>query len=244
MVARASRDGYTILMSGSSFSITPSLYKLNYDPIRDLAPITMPASAPGILVAYPNLPVRTVKDLVDLARAKPGQLNYGSPGMGTSPHLAAALFCMMAGVNMVHVPYKAAAAAMVDLVAGQVQVSFASMPSAMAQVTAGRLRAVAVTGSRRSSAVPEIPTVAESGVPGFESGAWQGVFAPAGTSAAVIGKLNHEIARIVKLPEVVAQLAKDGAEPVGNSAQEFARWLPGEIAKWAKVVKVAGIRAE
>ena len=245
IVARAPRDGYTLLLAGSSFAIAPSLYRtLPYDPVKDFAAITMPATAPGLLVVHPALPVRTVRDLIGLARAKPGQLNFGSPGNGTSPHFAGALFNMMAGIDMVHVPYKGAAMVMTDLIAGQIQVSFASMPSAIAQVKSGRLRGVAVTGAKRSAAMPELPTVAEAGLPGFESGAWQGVFAPAGTPAAIIGRLNREIVRVVHLPEVVTQLAKDGAEPVGNTPEEFSKWLPGELAKWARVAKAARMHVE
>lgn len=245
IVARAPRDGYTLLLSGSSFSIVPALFnRLPYDPLKDLAAVTMPANAPGLLVVHPALPVRNVKDLITLARAKPGQLNYGSPGNSTSPHLAGALFNMMAGVDIVHVPYKGAAMAMIDLVAGQIQLSFASMPSAMAQVKPGKLRAIAVTSAQQSNAAPMLPTVAESGVPGFESGSWQGVFAPAGTPASIVSNLSREIARIVYLPEVTAQLAKDGSEPVGNTPEAFAQWLPGEFAKWAKVARAARMQVE
>ncbi len=245
IAARAPRDGYTLLLAGSSFAIAPSLHReLPYDPLKDFAAITMPATAPGLLVVHPALPVRTVRDLIGLARAKPGQLNFGSPGNGTSPHFAGALFNMMAGIEMVHVPYKGAAMVMTDLIAGQIQVSFAGMPSAIAQVKSGRLRGIAVTGAKRSAAMPDLPTVAEAGLPGFESGAWQGIFAPAGTPAAIIGRLNREIARVVHLPEVVTQLARDGAEPVGNTPEEFSRWLPGELAKWARVAKAARMRLE
>ena len=204
----------------------------------------MPANAPSLLVVHPALPVRTVKDLIELARAKPGQLNFGSSGNSTSPHLAGALFNMMAGTDMVHVPYKGAAAAMIELIAGQIQLSFASMPSAIAQVKLGKLRAVAVTSAKRSPAAPELPTVAESGVPGFEAGSWQGVFAPAGTPPAIIGRLSREIVRVVHLPDSVTQLARDGAEPVGNTPEEFSQWLPGEFAKWAKVAKAARLRID
>ena len=245
IVAKAPRDGYTLLLCGSSFGIAPGvLQKLPYDPLKDLAPITMPANAPSLLVVHPALPVRTVKDLIELARAKPGQLNFGSSGNSTSPHLAGALFNMMAGTDMVHVPYKGAAAAMIELIAGQIQLSFASMPSAIAQVKLGKLRAVAVTSAKRSPAAPELPTVAESGVPGFEAGSWQGVFAPAGTPPAIIGRLSREIVRVVHLPDSVTQLARDGAEPVGNTPEEFSQWLPGEFAKWAKVAKAARLRID
>ncbi|MBI3918507.1 MAG: tripartite tricarboxylate transporter substrate binding protein [Betaproteobacteria bacterium] len=244
IAARAPRDGYTLLLAGSSFVIAPSLQrKLPYDPLKDFAPITMAANSPGLLVVNPALPVRTVKDLIAVARAKPGQLNYGSPGNGTSPHFAGALFNMMAGTEMVHVPYKGAAMVMTDLIGGQIHVSFASMLSAITHAKSGRLRAVAVTGAKRSAALPELPAVAEF-VPGFESGSWQLIFAPAGTPAPIIGTLHREIVRVVHLPEVVAQLARDGAEPVGNTPQELSNWLPGEFAKWAKVARTARMHIE
>ena len=245
IVARAPRDGYTLLLAGSSFTSTPSIHrKLPYDPLKDFAPITMPATAPGLLVVHPALPVRTVSDLVGLARAKPGQINFGSPGNGTAPHFAGALFNMLAKIDMVHVPYKGAAMVITDLMGGQVQVSFASMPSAITQVRQQRLRGVAVTGAKRSAALPELPTVAESGLPGFESGSWQGLFAPAGTPAAIIGRLHREVVSVVHLPEIVAQLAKDGSEPLGNTPEAFSKHLASELAKWAKVAKAARMHVE
>jgi tripartite-type tricarboxylate transporter receptor subunit TctC len=245
IAARAPRDGYTLLLAGSSFTTAPSLQsKLPYDPLKDFAPVTVAASAPGLLVVHPALPVRTVKDLAALARAKPGQINYASPGIGTSPHFAGALFNLMAGVDMVHIPYKGAGPAITDLVGGQVQVSFASMPSAMSNVKSGRLRPVAVTGLKRSSALPDLPTVAESGLPGFETSSWQGLFAPAGTSPAIVNKLYREVAAVVRLPEIVAALAQDGSEPVASTPEAFAKWLPGELAKWVKVARAAKITAE
>ena len=244
IAARAARDGYTLLLAGSSFVLAPSLQrKLPYDPLKDFAPITMAANSPGLLVVNPTLPVRTVKELIAVARAKPGQLNYGSPGNGTSPHFAGALFNLMAGIDMVHIPYKGAAMVMTDLIGGQIHVSFASMLSAVTHAKAGRLRAVAVTGLKRSAALPELPAVAET-VPGFESGSWQIIFAPAGTPAPIIATLHREIVRVVHLPEVAAQLARDGSEPVGNTPQELAQWLPGEFAKWAKVAKAARLQVE
>ena len=213
-------------------------------PLKDFAPITMPATAPGLLVVHPALPVRTVNDLIALARAKPAEINYASPGNGTAPHFAAALFNMMAKVDMVHVPYKGAGPAVTGLMGGQVQVSFASMPSAITQARQGRLRAVAVTSAKRSAAVPELPTVAESGLPGFESGSWQGLFAPAGTPAAIIGRLHREVAAVVHLPEIVALIAKDGSEPVGNTPEAFAKYVASELAKWARVAKDARMHVE
>jgi tripartite-type tricarboxylate transporter receptor subunit TctC len=245
IAVKATPDGYTLLLVASPFAVNPSLYsKLPYDPLADLAPITLPATAPNILVVNLALPVRSVKDLIELARAKPGQLNFGSSGQGGSPHLAGEMFKLMADVDIRHVPYKGAGAAMVDLIAGQIQLNFASMPSAIVHVRSGKLRAIAVTSLARSQLTPDLPTVAESGLPGFETGAWQGIFAPRNTPPATILLLNGEIARAVHQPEIRKQLAAEGAEPVANSPAEFARWLRAEIAKWAKVVKAANVRVE
>jgi len=243
IAARAPRDGYTLLLAGSSFTVAPSLRrKLPYDPIKDFTPITLASSSPGLLVVHPGVPVRTVSDLIGLARARPGEINYASPGNGTSPHFAGALFNMMAGVDMVHVPYKGAGPAVQGLIGGQVQVSFASMLSAITHARQGRLRAVAVTGGTRSPALPDLPTVAESGLPGFESGSWQALFAPAGTPAAIIRRLHREMVAVLKLPEVSTQLLRDGSEPVGSTPEALAKHVAGELAKWAKVAKEAGMR--
>lgn len=245
LTAKAPPDGYTLLLTPSSFGVNPSLYrKLPYDPIKDLAPVTLAASAPNILVVYPPLPVRSVKDLIELARAKPRQLNFGSSGNGGSPHLAGEMFKTMAGVELTHVPYKGASAALTALIAGEIQLNFASLPSALPLVKSGRLRAVAVTSAKRSPAVPELPTVAESGLPEFETAAWQGVFVPARTPQAIITRLNREIARIVNSPEIRERMMAEGAEPVGNTPQEFARYIEREIAKWARVVKATGMRVD
>jgi tripartite-type tricarboxylate transporter receptor subunit TctC len=243
IAARAPRDGYTLLLAGSSFTSAPSLHrKLPYDPVKDFAPITLASNAPGLLVVHPSVPARTVQELIAFARAKPGAINYASPGNGTSPHFAGALFNLMAKVEMVHVPYKGAGPAVAAVVGGQVQASFASMLSAITQARQGRLRAIAVTGAKRSPAVPDLPTVAESGLPGFESGSWQGFFAPAGTPAAIRGRLHREISAIVHLPDISAQLAKDGSEPIGSTPAEFAKFVAGELAKYARVAKAAGMQ--
>jgi tripartite-type tricarboxylate transporter receptor subunit TctC len=244
VTVHAPADGYTLLLVGSSFGTNPSLRKLPYDPLKDLAPITLASNAPNILVVNPLLPVFAVKDLVALARAKPGQLNYGSSATGGSTHLAGELFDLMAKTRMIHIPYKGAALALTEVMAGQIQLSFASMPSVMAHVRSGKLRAIAVTSAKRSALVPELPTIAESGLPGFETGAWQGIFAPRATHAAIVGLLNRELVAIVQTPEVRKAYAVEGGEPVGNSPEEFARWLRVEIAKWGKVVKAANIRVE
>jgi tripartite-type tricarboxylate transporter receptor subunit TctC len=245
IAARAPADGYTLLLAGSSFTSAPSLHrKLPYDPIRDFAPITMPADAPGLLVAHPAVAVRTVNDLIALARSKPGQINYASPGNGTAPHFAGALFNIMAKVDMTHIPYKGAGPAVTAVMAGEAQVSFASMPSAITQMRQGRLRGIAVTGLKRSSALPDLPTVSESGLPGFESGSWQGLFAPAGTPVTVIRTLHRVTVDVVHLPEVVTQLARDGSEPVASTPEAFGELVASELAKWARVAKEARMQVE
>lgn len=245
LAARAPADGYTLLLAGSSFTSAPSVVrKLPYDPVKDFAPITMPANAPGLLVVHPSLPARTVNDLVSLARAKPGQINYASPGNGTAPHFAGALFNLMAKVDMTHIPYKGAGPAVTAVMAGESQVNFASMPSAIGQVRQGRLRGVAVTGLKRSAAIPELPTVSESGLTGFESGSWQGLFAPAGTAPGVIRTLHRTVVEVVQLPDVISQLAKDGSEPVGSAPDVFAKHVSAELAKWARVAKEARMHVE
>lgn len=245
LVAKATPDGYTLLVVASSITINPSLHrKLPFDPMRDLAPITQLSAFPNMLVVHPSLPVKSVQDLIALARAKPGQINYGSSGTGTGTHLSAELFKSMTGVDMVHVPYKGGGPAVTALLGGQVQLNFATIPSVLPYVRAGKLRAVAVTTSRRSPAAPDVPTIAESGVPGYDHGPWNGMLAPAKTPKAVIARLNAEVARIVHMPEAKAVLVHEGAEPVGNTPEEFAAIIRTETAKWAKVIKAAGIKAD
>jgi tripartite-type tricarboxylate transporter receptor subunit TctC len=244
LVARAAPDGHTLLMVPVTFAVTPSLFvKMNYDSERDFAAVAQVAAAPFILVVHPTLPVKTVKELVALARARPGQLNYASASTGGMPHLAGELFNLMAGVKMVHVPYKGAAPATTDLIAGQVQLMFNNMLSAMPQVKAGRLRALAVTSSRRSNALPELPAIAET-LPGYEASGWYGLLAPAATPREVIARINSETNRIMKLPEVAQRLAGDGVEAVGSTPEQFAAYLRVEIAKWGKIVKTAAIKAD
>ena len=245
LTVRAPANGYTLLLVSSAFGTNPSLRKnLPYDPLNDLAPITLASNAPNILVVNNALPVKSVKDLIALAKAKPGELNYGSSGTGGSTHLAGELFDLMAGTRMIHVPYKGAAPALIEVMAGQIQLSFASMPSVMGHVRAGKLRGIAVTSLKRSALVPDLPTISESGLTGFETGAWQGIMAPRATPPAIIQKLHREIVTIVHLPEVRKQYALEGGEPIGNTPEEFAKWLRAEIAKWAKVVKAANIKVE
>jgi len=244
LVARAAPDGYTLLMVPVTFAVTPSLFsKMNYDSERDFAAVAQVAAAPFILVVHPTLPVKSVKDLVALARARPGQLNYASASTGGMPHLAGELFNLMAGIKIVHVPYKGAAPATTDLLAGQVQLMFNNMLSAMPQVKAGRLRALAVTSTRRSNALPELPAIAET-LPGYEASGWYGLLAPAATPREAVARINSETSRIMKLPEVAQRLAGDGVEAVGTTPELFAAYLRAEIAKWGKIVKTAGIEAD
>ena len=245
MVAKANPDGYTMLLVGSSFGVNPSIYKkLPYDSERDLVPITLASTASQILVVNPSLPVNTVPDLIKLAQARPGELNFGSSGNGGGPHLAGELFNLMAKTKMTHIPYKGASGSILDLLSGRIQVVFATMPSVMSHLRANKLRGVAVTSLERSALVPELPTISETGLKGFQSGTWQGIFVPRGTPEPVIRLLNREIVAIVKLPDIRKRFEMEGGVPVGNTSQEFAEWLRAEIAKWAKVVKAANITLE
>jgi tripartite-type tricarboxylate transporter receptor subunit TctC len=242
--ARAAPDGYTLLMVPVTYAVTPSLFsKMTYDVEKDLAPVAQVAAAPFILVVHPTLPVKTVKDLITLARSRPGQLNFASASTGGMPHLAGELFNSMTGVKMVHIPYKGAAPATTDLLSGQVTLMFNNMLSAMPQVKAGRLRAVAVTSLTRSAAAPELPTIAET-VPGYEANGWYGAFAPAATPKDLINRVNAEMNRIMKMPDVTQRLAGDGVEAVGTTPEQFGAYLKQEVAKWGKVVKASGAKAD
>ncbi len=242
--ARAAPDGYTLLMVPVTYAVTPSLFaKMTYDVEKDLSPVAQVAAAPFILVVHPTLPVKTVKDLIALDRRSPGQINFASASTGGMPHLAGELFNSMTGTKLVHIPYKGAAPATTDLLSGQVTLMFNNMLSAMPQVKAGRLRAVAVTSSKRSPAAPELPTIAET-VPGYEASGWYGAFAPAATSKELIGRLNAEINRIMKMPDVTQRLAGDGVEAVGTTPEQFGAYLKQEVAKWGKVVKASGAKAD
>lgn len=240
LVVKAPPDGYTLLCVPVTFAVTPSVFpKMPYDAEKDLAPVALVASAPFILVVHPTLPVKTVKDLIALAKTRPGQINYASASTGGMPHLAGELFNMLAGVKLTHIPYKGAAPATIDLLAGQVSLMFNNMLSAMPHVKSGKLRAVAVTSAKRSSAVPELPTIAET-IPGFEASGWYGTFAPAATPRELIAKLNAEINRQMRQPDVAQRLAGDGVEAVTMTPAEFGAYLRSEMVKWAKVVKISG----
>ena len=246
IVAKSAPDGYTILMgSAGPLAINASLFaKMPFDPIKDLAPVTLAASTPNVLVVHPSLPARTVKELIALARSRPGEINFASSGHGTPAHLAGELFNSMAGVKLVHVPYKGAAPALADLLGGQVQLMFSTMPPALPHVKDGKLRALAVTSRKRSPATPELPTIDEAALPGFEAITWHGVVVPAGTSAAIIARLNREIVAILHLPEVIERLSGQGAEALGSTPEEFAAYIRSESVKWAKVVRESGAKAE
>ena len=246
LVAKSTADGYTLVMGSSGvMAVNPGLYsKLPYDPVKDFAPITVAVTVPLFLVANPDFPPNTVKELVAYAKANPGKVNYASGGSGVTNHLAMELFKSVAGVDMVHVPYKGGPPALTDLIAGQVNVMFETGPGALPHVKSGKLKAIAVGGSKRSAAMPNLPTVAESGYPGFEAVAWIGISAPTGTPKEIITKLNSEIVKIVHLPDIKERFLGLGAESVGNTPEEFAVYLKAEIAKWGKVVKDSGAKVD
>jgi len=244
-VAKSAPDGYTLLLGGVPHAISASLYsKLPYDLARDLAAVAEVASFPSAIVLHPSLPANSVKELIALARARPGQLSFGSAGIGSPNHLSLELFQAMAGVRMVHVPYKGSGQLVGDLLAGQVQLASMGLPVAVPHVQSGKLRAIAVTGAARSPLLPEVPTVSEAGLAGFEVTSWYGVFGPAGLPADIVVKLNSEIGSAVTAPDVKERLAALGAEPSVKAPDQFARYVRQEITKWAKVVKDSGAKAE
>ena len=245
-VARSPADGYTVVMGTvGTHAINPSLYsKMPYDPIKDFAPVIMVASTPNLLVVNPSVPARNVQELIALAKAKPGELSYGSPGIGTSIHVSGELFNTMAGVKTVHVPYKGRQFAIPDLLSGQIQFMFDNMPSALPVAKEGKLRALAVTSAKRHPAAPDIPTMAESGLPGFDATSWFAVYAPAGTPPEVVAKLNAEIDRILALPDVKEKLGGIGLDVVGGPPDQLAAFTRAELAKWSKVVKDSGAKAD
>jgi tripartite-type tricarboxylate transporter receptor subunit TctC len=245
LAAKSAADGHTILMAASTLAINQIMYKtVPYDPLRDFAPITQAASLANVLVVHPSLPVKSVAELIAYAKQRPGQLNFASAGIGTSPQMSVELLKSMAGIEMVHIPYKGTSPGVVDLLAGQVSVMAPNLLTALPHIKAGKLRALAVTSAKRSEGLPDVPTMAESGLPGYDSTQWYGVLAPAGTSRAIVERLHDEIVRALRAPEVMQRLAADGAEPVGSSPEEFAAFIRSEIDKWAKVARAAGIRAE
>ncbi|MDQ6882269.1 MAG: tripartite tricarboxylate transporter substrate binding protein [Pseudomonadota bacterium] len=245
VVSHAAPDGYTLLMAASAIVLNQVLSKkTSYDTVRDFTPVSLVSTVSNVLVVNPALPVKTQRELIAYAQSHPGELNYSSAGNGTSPHLSMELFRSMAGITMTHVPYKGSGPATVDLLSGHVQLSMPNILTVMPHIKAGTLRALGVTGPRRAGALPDVPTIAQAGLPGYESVQWYGVLAPTGTAAAVVNKLQTEIVRAVQSPEIQAAMASEGADPVGSSADEFAAFIRGEIAKWTLVVKTAGIQQE
>ena len=245
IVAKSPPDGYTLLLASFGLGVNTSLYpKLGYDPLRDLRPVILALVAPNVLVANPALPATTTRDLIAAAKAKPGALNYASFGSGTSGHLAAELFKQLARVELTHVPYKGGAASVTALIAGEVQVAFATMLTAITQVKAGRLRALGVTGAKRAGSLPDVPTIAESGLPGYEFVNWYGIMVAAGTPQAIVDRLHVEVARILRSTDARERLAGDGGDIVASTPQGFDSFFRAEVAKWATVVKSAGLRPE
>ncbi|MEN3354942.1 MAG: hypothetical protein V7640_3100 [Betaproteobacteria bacterium] len=244
-VAKSPADGYTLLGVASGYSITPAVFsRLSYDPVKDFDPVSLAIEAPILLLVHPAVPVKNVSELIALAKARPNALDFGSAGHGTSTHMAMELFKSMAGVRLVHVPYKGTGQALTDLLAGQIPVLFGNILSCLPYVKAGRLRALAVTSSKRSAAMPELPSIAEAGVPGYNTTTWHGWLAPAGTSTAVVQRLSSEIAKVVRSPEVMQKMSGDGGVAVGSTPEQFARHLVAEIARWRKVVRETGVQVE
>jgi tripartite-type tricarboxylate transporter receptor subunit TctC len=245
LAAKAPGDGHTALMGNISHAINVTLYtKLGYDLVRDFAPVTLLASTPNILVVHPSIPARSVKELIALARARPGQLDYSSSGSGTSSHLAAELFSSMAGVKMTHIPYKGGGPSVIALTGGQVSVGFATTPSVIAHVKSGKMRGLAVTTAQRSPSTPDLPTIGEAGLPGFDAGTWYGLLVPSGTSKDIVSRLNAESLKVIKLGDVKERLDAAGFETSGTTPDQFGAYIRTEIEKWGKVVKASGARAE
>lgn len=244
-VARAAPDGYTLLGTSSTFAINPAVVaKLPFDPIKGFTPIALVARAPFMLVVHPSVPAKSVRELVALAKANPGKLDYASAGQGTAVHLAVELFCSMASVKMMHIPYKGSGLALIDLLSGQVQLTFANVLSSRAHVQSGRLRALAVSSAKRSAVLPELPTVSESGVPGYDTASWYGYLAPSGTPQPIVQRLNAEIIHGIKSPDMSERLATDGAEPAGGTPDDFGQFVASEIMRWRTVVQAASIRLQ
>jgi tripartite-type tricarboxylate transporter receptor subunit TctC len=246
LVAKSPPDGYTLVMGHiGTFGVNPTLYpKLPYDPIKDFQPITLVALVPNMLSVNPALPAKSVKELIALAKAKPGTINFGSGGNGSAAHLAGEYFKLMSKTEITHIPYRGTSPAVTDLIAGQIQMIITGVPPTLNFVKTGKLRALAVATSKRLALLPDLPTIAEAGVPGYEATQWYGVLTPAGTPKPIVAKLNAEMAKAIKGPDVREKLAADAAEPVGNSPDEFGAFIKKEIARWAPVVKASGARPE
>jgi tripartite-type tricarboxylate transporter receptor subunit TctC len=244
-VAKSAPDGYTLIMGTSSLAISQSLYKkLTYDLVQDFAPITQAVNYTNLLVVHPSAGVKSVDELLKLARAKPGSLSYGTAGNGTPPHMTGELFKAYTSVNIVHIPYKGGAPAIADLIAGQIPMMFDNVPPLLPHVRAGKIQALAVTSLARIAVLPEVPTLHELGLKDFDAVGWNGLLAPAGTPRDIVARLNTEVVRVLRIPEVRDQLTSQGADIVGNSPEQFAAWIRAEVRKWAEVVKVSGAKID
>lgn len=245
LVAKATPDGYSLLIVVGGHAINVTLYRrLSYDLMKDFDPVIHKVTVTGILVVHPSLPVKSVKELIAFAKARPGELNFASAGSGTVVHLAGELFKSMAGVNIVHVPYRGSGPALAALLGGEVSIMFPNMPGTIGHVQAGRIRVLAVNSGQRSPLLPDVPTVAEAGIPGYGASTWFGVLAPAGTPKNIVAKLNAEIARVLKAPEMVEALNREGAVAIGGSPEQFRAFIKAEIEKWGKVVRASGARVD
>jgi tripartite-type tricarboxylate transporter receptor subunit TctC len=245
MVAKSAPDGHTILLADlGALTISPSIYKLPFDPVKDFAPVTMVTYSPHLLAVHPSVPVKTVKELIALAKSKPGLLNFAVSGIGGAPHLAGIAFEAQTGVKWTYIPYKGGSDAIIGLASGQADAIFNGMLATYPHVKSGKLKLIAVSSAKRVASIPDVPTVAEAGLKGFETGSWQGVVAPAGTPKEAVGRLNTEIARILNTPEMKDNLAKQGAEVYTMTSEQLGNWLKSEIEKWAKVVKAANLKLE
>ncbi len=245
VATKSPKDGYTLLVTGAGFVTNPSLYaKVPYDAVRDFEPVSLAAMAPNILVVHPSVPAKTVKELIALAKARPGEVGYGGSGSGSTPHLAAELFKTMAHINIVHIPYRGTGPALIGLLSGEANIMFLPVTSGVPLVKSHRLRALAVTSATRLQVVPEVPTVAESGLKGYESSQWYGMLAPAGTAAEILNVLNAHVVKCMQSADVRQKLLDEGAVPVGGSRDEFAAHIRKELAKWAKVIKESGARID
>lgn len=244
LTVKAPPDGYTIVISTvGTYAVNPHLYKLSFDAVKDLAPIIQVSSSPGVLIVHPSVPVKSVKELAALARARPGQINYGSSGVGGFSHICGELFTLMTGARMTHIPYKSSAPSLTDLIAGQVEVLFNNAISTVPHVKTGRVRALATTGAKRLAVLSELPTIAEAGVPGYENSSWSAVAAPAGTPAPILSRLHREFAGILADPGIQKRHADVGAQIIGGTPEQFHAYLKSEVAKFGKLVKSAGIKA-
>ena len=245
IAAKAPPDGYTLLMGLSTLAINPSMYaKLPYDALRDLAPISLAVLSPNILTVHPSVPAKTVKEFIALAKAKPGTITFGSAGQATSPHLSGELLKVLAKIDIVHVPFKGSGQSVISSLAGEIAANFPSVPTAIPYIKAGKLRGLGVTMAKRTAALPDVPSIAEAGVPGYEATQWVGMLAPAGTPRPIIDRLNQEMVKLLKSPDVRDRLIADGADPAPTTPEEFGAYIKSETEKWTKVIKAAGIKPQ